>query len=531
VAATERIRGEAAPTRDPAATVLDPAGSDLDGLQQGAALHGGRFRVVRTLGRGGFGTTYEAHDERLHRRVALKELPPASAKDRIMREARILARFSHPGIVRIFEVFEERQAVYLVMELLEGRTLAEVAAERGTPLSGAEVVDVVSRVGGALQHVHEAGVLHRDVSPANVMLTSDGRLVLIDFGIARPLERTTGPITEVMTPGYAPPEQYRRDAVLSPACDVYALAATAYRLVTGRVPPSAPERLAGVPLDPPWRLNAAVSKEVSDALLDALELDAGHRPRDVPAFLSRLGARSSHSTPTRAEPPPPATRAEIPAPRPAAVAAPLRGDPSAVRGADRLAPGPRPVGPHRRGRRKVLAPVLVACVAFASATPVVVAAVAVLLALPALATLGDAIVHRHRLATGQAWRRWHHWPPGLVLPLRAARNVGLSVLRALPALCFGAVVVAATVLIEHAHGAPLLRDGVVRVGGAVLAVGLVWPAATGGGHFRSGLGIERLVDRFLDDRGRYEVSGWTLLLVCTAVTAAGLWLTPEIWPL
>jgi hypothetical protein len=179
----------------------------------------------------------------------------------------------------------------------------------------------------------------------------------------------------------------------------------------------------------------------------------------------------------------------------------------------------------------VLAPVLVACVAFASATPVIVAAFAVLVALPALATLGDAIVHRHRLAAGRAWRSWHHWSPGVVLPLRTARNVGVSVLRALPALCFGAVVVAATVLIEHAHGAPLLRDGVVRVGGAVLAVGLVWPAVSGSGHFRSGLGIEHLVGRFLDDRGRYEVSGWALLLVCTAVTAAGLWLTPEIWPL
>lgn len=510
-------------------------------LPPGTLLHDGRFQLLRVLGRGGFGITYEARDLRLQRRVALKELfpesavrhgeavvaPPrdraafADARDRFLREARILARFSHPGIVRIFETFEEHDTVYLVMELLEGRTLAACLAERATPFTGDEVVDVVRRVGKALAQIHAAGVLHRDVSPSNVMLTENGRLVLIDFGIARPLEPWTRPVTQVMTPGYAPPEQYRSDVSLTSASDVYALAATAYHLATGLAPPAAPERLAGVPLEPPWRVNPTVSKEVSDALLDGLELDVGHRPRDIASLIARLAATSTRPSP----------RAVVPAPPKVADAPRIFGEPAMVRGADRLAPGPRPVGPHRAGRRKIVVPALVATVAFASATPVVAAALVVLVGLPSLATLGDDIVHRHRLTAGQAWRRWHAWTPGLVLPIRAVRNLGVSVLRGLPALVFGGVVVATAVLVDRTNASPMLRSVVVRVGGAVLGLALAWPATSGGVHFRCGLGVERVVDELLDEKGRYQVRGWALLLVCGAITAASLWLTPEIWPL
>lgn len=586
------------PIADEVATVLDPGiaercprcGSPIAGswltcaacdaplasaaqLPAGTLLHDGRYRLERVLGRGGFGITYEAYDRRLQRRIAIKELfpesvvrhgvtvvaPPgdrsafAEARGRFLREARTLARFSHPGIVRIYEAFEEHRTVYLVMELLEGRTLASLALERAEPFRGEEVLDVVARVGAALQQVHAAGVLHRDVGPSNVILTDGGRLVLIDFGIARAFERTTGPVTQVMTPGYAPPEQYRSDAELTPASDVYALAATAYRLATGQIPPGAPERLAGAELASPWRVNPSVPKTVSDALLDGLELDAAHRPGDIRAFLARAGAADEilparsmlhGSVPRPAEPPrPEPPRAEsppVPPPpppaglRPAPAVAPPRlvvPAPEAVRGADRLAPGPRAVGPHRRGRRKVLAPVLVATVAFASATPVIAAALVVLAALPALATVGDDVVHRHRQAAGQAWRRWHRWPPGLVLPLRAVRNVGVSVLRSVPALAFGAVVVGSAALLDHTDVSSLLRSTVVRVGGALLGFGLVWPATSAGVNFRSGLGVDRGVDEFLDPDGRYAVAGWALLLICGAITAASLWLTPEIWPL
>lgn len=279
-------------------------------LAAGATLADGRYEIHRVIGRGGFGITYEGVDHRLERRVALKELfpesavrhgstvltPPAArsafheAKERFLREARVLARFTHPGIVRVFEVFEDHGTAYLVMELLEGRTLVEVLRQHGRPLPEADLLDVAGRVAAALRPVHAAGVLHRDVNPSNVMLTHHGRVVVIDFGLARDYEpdHTVG-MTRVVTPGYAPIEQYRGEGRFGPPTDVYGLAATLYRLGTGRVPTGALDRSGGGELLAPGRLNPELSKAVSDAILDGLELEPSHRPQDLDAFLARLG--------------------------------------------------------------------------------------------------------------------------------------------------------------------------------------------------------------------------------------------------
>lgn len=287
-------------------------------LPVGATLGGDRYRVIGTIGRGGFGITYEAGDTRLKRRVAVKELFPESAvrhgsmvltppqarssfrsaRERFLREARVLARFTHPGIVRVYEVFEEHGTAYLVMERLSGRTLVDVLRARNEPFTEAEVVDVAARVAAALRPVHAAGVLHRDVNPSNVMLTEHGRIVVIDFGLARDFdqEQTMG-MTRMVTPGYAPLEQYRGEARFGPTTDIYGLAATCYRLATGRVPVAAVERDAGGELPSPHRLNPAVSKQVSDAILDGLELEPAHRPQDLDAFLARLGVRWLPDTP------------------------------------------------------------------------------------------------------------------------------------------------------------------------------------------------------------------------------------------
>lgn len=279
-------------------------------LEEGARLADGRYQILRVIGRGGFGITYDAGDRRLERRVAVKELfpesavrhgsmvltPPAgrpgfkAARERFLREARVLARFTHPGIVRVFEVFEEHGTAYLVMELLEGRTLIDMLRQHGRPFGEADVLDVAGRVAAALRPVHAAGVLHRDVNPSNVMMTHHGRIVVIDFGLARDYDQDhTAGMTRVVTPGYAPLEQYRGEGRFGPPTDVYGLAATLYRLATGKVPVSALERSGGQPLPAPHRLNEAISKAVSDALLDALELEPAHRPQDLDAFLSRLG--------------------------------------------------------------------------------------------------------------------------------------------------------------------------------------------------------------------------------------------------
>lgn len=281
-------------------------------LAAGTRLGGDRYQVLRVLGRGGFGITYDAGDRRLRRRVAVKELFPESAvrhgtlvltppqgraafkeaRERFLREARVLARFTHPGIVRVYEVFEEHGTAYLVMELLEGRTLVDLLRERNRPFDESEVLDVAGRVAAALRPIHAAGVLHRDLNPSNVMMTHHGRIVLIDFGLARDYDQAQSVgMTRVVTPGYAPIEQYRGEGRFGPSTDVYGLAATLYRLSTGRVPVSALERDGGALLAAPRSLNAELSRSVSDAILDGLELEPTHRPQDIDAFLARLGIR------------------------------------------------------------------------------------------------------------------------------------------------------------------------------------------------------------------------------------------------
>ena len=168
-------------------------------LPLGTRLAEGRFSIGPVLGRGGFGITYETDDLRLHRKVAVKELFPDAAvrhgsmvltppegreafrmaRDRFLREARVLARFSDPGIVRVYEAFEEHGTAYLVLELLDGRTLADVLRDRGRAFDPEAVLDVAARVGGALSAIHAAGLLHRDVSPANLVVTESDRIVLI----------------------------------------------------------------------------------------------------------------------------------------------------------------------------------------------------------------------------------------------------------------------------------------------------------------------------------------------------------------
>ena len=281
-----------------------------EALPPGSVLDGGRYRVGSPLGRGGFGITYEADDLRLRRPVAIKELFPdrarrdgasvvvpggaaegfTRARQRFLREATTLARFGHPAIVRIFAVFEEHGTAYLVLERLDGQTLAEELAGRRGPFTEAEALDVAAQVAAALSIVHRAGVLHRDVSPANLVRTTDGRVVLIDFGLARPFadDRTTA-MTRIVTPGYAPPEQHEGVARFSARADVYALGATLHRLLSGRVPPAAGARERGASPEALWRVNPTVSRRVSDAVGRALALEPRDRPPTVGDLLDLLG--------------------------------------------------------------------------------------------------------------------------------------------------------------------------------------------------------------------------------------------------
>lgn len=209
----------------------------------------GRYRVLREIGQGSSATVYEALDTRMERRVALKVLQfdPALPLDRraaqierFEREARAIARLSHPNIVQVFDVSEEGGRHFLVMELLDGINLRERLA-LGGPLAPAEAVSIVTQIASALDATHAQGIVHRDIKPSNVILLPDGRVKMLDFGIARRGEDAT--VTQVGmvvgSPAYMAPEQGRGEPT-TPASDIWSLSALVYEMLAGRPPFAGP---------------------------------------------------------------------------------------------------------------------------------------------------------------------------------------------------------------------------------------------------------------------------------------------------
>ena len=206
---------------------------------------GGRYVVLAELGRGGMGVVWRAEDRVMGRQVAVKELHLSDGlslderhlfRERLLREARNAGRLNDPGIVTVYDVVTDGGVDHIVMELIEARTLADVVAMQG-PLDERTAMSVAQQLLSALQVAHQAGVAHRDVKPANVMLAQGGRVKLTDFGIAQATDdtRLTGTGLLVGSPGYLSPEQLDgHDA--SPASDLWALGATLYYAVEGRGP-------------------------------------------------------------------------------------------------------------------------------------------------------------------------------------------------------------------------------------------------------------------------------------------------------
>jgi eukaryotic-like serine/threonine-protein kinase len=202
---------------------------------------GGRYRVVRAVGQGGMGTVWLCRDETLRRDVAVKQvglLPGESVTDsaRALREARSSAALSHRNVVTVFDVVEERRAIWLVMEHVPSRSLADLIRQEG-PLDVARVADIGAQVADGLAAAHAAGMMHRDVKPGNILVRDDGLAKVSDFGIARsagdPALTQSGLLTG--TPSYFSPE-LARGAAPTPASDVWALGATLYAAVQGRPP-------------------------------------------------------------------------------------------------------------------------------------------------------------------------------------------------------------------------------------------------------------------------------------------------------
>jgi serine/threonine protein kinase len=281
-------------------------------LPVGTKLKGGAYTVGKVLGQGGFGFTYKGSDTRLHRVVAIKEfflmgcirqgtlviadpfITPAdfeAMKQHFLQEARTseLFKLNHPGIQRVYDAFEENNTAYIVMEFLEGKPLSRLLEERGGVMEEAEAVGYILQAAEALEAVHQAGYLHRDIKPDNIFVCKDGRVVLVSFGIAE--KYVAGEEVEmepILTPGYAPLEQYTRRARFGPPLDIYALGATLYHLLTGQVPPPAPDRLIGMDLLPPHQLNPKVSRSVSEAVMKAMAIRVEERPQTMRAFIEAL---------------------------------------------------------------------------------------------------------------------------------------------------------------------------------------------------------------------------------------------------
>jgi tRNA A-37 threonylcarbamoyl transferase component Bud32 len=264
----------------------------------------GIYRILERLGRGGMATVYKAYQPALERHVAIKVIHPHLASDeeqflkRFQREAKAVASLRHPHIVRVFDFGTEDDVSYMVMEYLEGITLKaklDGQAQRGETMPLEAVLHTFRAVAGALEYAHGQGMIHRDVKPANVILTTDGDVVLTDFGIARMVGGTQFTATGAVigTPAYMSPEQghgERGDA----RSDVYALGVMLFEMVTGRVPFDADTPLAVIlkhisaPLPLPRQVNPQIPEAVERVILKALAKDPNDRYQTVAEMAGAL---------------------------------------------------------------------------------------------------------------------------------------------------------------------------------------------------------------------------------------------------
>ena len=246
------------------------------GIGPGTVI-GGRFEVLRELGRGGFGVVFEARDRELGRLVAVKVVRPRRGVDpgMLRAEAEAAAALHHPNIVTVHDLGSAGSEGWLVLELLRGETLEE-RLHRG-PLPGPEALRVGTEIARGLAHAHHAGVLHRDLKPSNVFLCDDGAVKILDFGLSRVFGSGSGP--EGGTPAYMAPEQWRREAE-DERTDVFALGVMLHEMLTGQ---------------PPVHGRVGRSTALDDGPVP--ELPSGAAPRAVRQLVRRSVSRSRDERP------------------------------------------------------------------------------------------------------------------------------------------------------------------------------------------------------------------------------------------
>jgi serine/threonine protein kinase len=269
----------------------------------------GRYLIVRQIGRGGMGAVYETTDLRLGHTVALKQSLTDDARvlKQFEREARLLAQLNHPMLPRVSDFFNEGHRAFLVMQFIGGDDLATLLAQNPGPLPRHVVVAWADQLLDAIiyLHTHDRQIIHRDIKPLNLKVTSSGKIALLDFGLAKSqsvsgISETHSESLHGYSPRYAPLEQIH-DTGTSPQSDIYALGATLYHLLTGVKPVDAVTQVTALmtsrpnPLKPAHEINPAVGVELSEILARAMAHDADARYRTASDFrgaLRRLGRRN-----------------------------------------------------------------------------------------------------------------------------------------------------------------------------------------------------------------------------------------------
>lgn len=291
-------------------------------LTANTELQGGKYRIIRVLGQGGFGITYLAEHTLFDKKVAIKEFFPKEfcertsdskvsvtkaddlsivekLKSRFLKEAKHLARLDHKGIVKIHDVFQENATAFYVMDYIEGTTLTEIIEEKGA-MSLKEAIDYVAKIGDALSHIHSKQMMHLDVKPSNIIIRrTDNHPILIDFGFSKQFDAvgtSSSTMLQAVSPGYSAIELYKTQVLpkFCPQTDIYSLSGVMYFLLTGDVPPSALDLL-----DHDLVFLSSISKHAENAIRKGMSKKSDDRYSTVTAFLSAVSTKDMSSDSTR----------------------------------------------------------------------------------------------------------------------------------------------------------------------------------------------------------------------------------------
>ncbi|MDO5112232.1 MAG: FHA domain-containing serine/threonine-protein kinase [Clostridia bacterium] len=313
-----------------------------------------RYRLGHTLGAGGFGITYVAFDMLRNVKCAVKEYFPANLAERdtattvvtcrgsqteyqhglgrFFREAQTLGTLHDcEAIVSVWDFFKERNSAYMVMEFVQGNDLKTVMQKNGR-IPYEQAYEYLLQCARALGEIHKKGIVHRDISPDNIILLPDNRIKLLDFGAARLVWQDVTSNVVFLKREFAPPEQYAANGKQGPWTDVYALACTFYKLITGTRIPEAAQRNDGIMLPPLIAVNPHIPRHVSNAFETAMAIPIASRFQTMDAFLSALHGQQSRT-------PRPVPKAS-PAPQPRPVPAPPRPQPALAHAKAEMLTGP-----------------------------------------------------------------------------------------------------------------------------------------------------------------------------------------------